>query len=345
MLIHKSLVSGMKTITLINWAILSFYGFMLLWAFLTPAGSGQDAAGRGMAAGLIFLAVIILLVLVGLNLLPYPFTKILTLILSGFPIVGYLLSLVLGPIIADRRQKNYDRELSDRANGAYYFQDPVRQQLAAAIASGNGAQLKLGLQQPVPAINESGTDHTTLLDFATLRAKENPSPEAIQCLDLLMAHGATVETADKLRSPTHFLVIDGNPTLLEWFLKKGANPNATEYPTGKPILFNALYSGNDDGFKAQKVNLLLVHGANPNAIPPQYDERIIITSALIYAADNDLWDICQLLLDKGASPAYKTASGLDVYRVIDYKEKGYTDFGKTPPQALTAVKERLRTVQ
>ncbi|MVM38601.1 hypothetical protein GO730_15285 [Spirosoma sp. HMF3257] len=204
-------------------------------------------------------------------------------------------------------------------------------------------QLQTGLHQQIPNLNDSANEHMTLLDFATNQAKTSSSPSAILCLDLLMAKGATIENADTLHRPSHFLAIDGEPALLEWFLKKGANPNAKDSPHGKPILFEALYLSSSDQYKATKIALLLAYGADPNATPP-HDELAVDTSPLLYAADNELWDVCQLLLDKGADPAYKTHSGLTVQAVMNYKEKSYTEGGKTPPTELIMLKERINAL-
>ncbi|MVM38600.1 hypothetical protein GO730_15280 [Spirosoma sp. HMF3257] len=94
----------MKMITLINWAIVGIYLLMLLLAF-TSSNSQQDAAGRGMAAGLLVMACVFLGLLVTLNLLPYPFGRITAMILGGVPLVAYVLSQVVGPLLSDWRRK------------------------------------------------------------------------------------------------------------------------------------------------------------------------------------------------------------------------------------------------
>jgi hypothetical protein len=334
----------MKTITQVNWGILGLYALLLTWAILAPSKGQDDAAGRAMAAGYLMIFIIGLVILAGLNLLPYRFPKIVVMVLSGLPLVTGLISLIVSPILSAQRQKRYDGETTGRQNGSYYFTDPVRRQIAAAIAANDTAQLKAALQQPVPNLNESETEHITLLDFATMQAKADQSTKALACLEMLMDKGATIETPDRQRSPTHFMVTEGDPTLLEWFLKKGANPNARDASSGLSLLFAVLFSGNEADYKPRKVTLVLEYGADPNAIPP-HDELTIPTSALIYAADNEMWDICQLLLDKGANPKYKTPSGQDMYQVMDYMEKGYTNYGNMPPAGLTALKERLNTLR
>lgn len=331
----------MKTITLINWIILGSYALILLWLLFFTKSQSDD----GMAKGLLMLCFIPLGILVVLNLLPYPFARTLVLVLSSAPLIFALIGPAVSSLLNKKMMGDYDQELRDRANGTFYFKDSIRQQLAAAIASRDIAQLKSGLQQPPANLNQSGEEHITLLDFATIQARSNPQPADFACLELLMDKGATVETNDKERSATHFLVLESDPSLLEWFLKKGANPNAREAQTGKPILFNALYTDKSDTLKVQRIGLLLNYGADPNLIPPQYDERVIVTSILLAAADNEQWAICQLLLDKGANPDYQTKSGWTIDKAVNYQVRSYRDRGETPPAELTALSERLQSLR
>ncbi|GAB2569170.1 hypothetical protein [Spirosoma areae] len=188
----------MKTITTINWISVGIYGLVLLWGFASGSSSGQDAAGRGMLSGLLLLTGLFLVTIVVLNCLPYQWSKLTALVLGGGPLILFLISQVVGPLLANRRQKGYSDEMLARGSGAYYFHDPVRRQLAAHVAAGDVTQLQAGLQQPVPVLNDSGEEQTTLLDFATTRALENQLPETLKCIELLLAKGATLETTDTL---------------------------------------------------------------------------------------------------------------------------------------------------
>ncbi|GAB4030108.1 ankyrin repeat domain-containing protein [Spirosoma gilvum] len=328
----------MKTITLINWVIVGIYSVLLLFV-LIPSTSQQDAAGKGMAAGLIFLGFVYLALLSGLNLLPYSFARTTAMVLGGLPLILVLLNLTVSPLISNYKQKSYEAEDIARGNGSFYFQDKARQQVAAAIANLNVADLKVALQQPLPKLNESGVEHTTLLDFAAFQATQTLSPQILQCMDLLIAKGATFENTDSLHTPTPFRVMEGPTELLNWFLKKGANPNMKD-EKGQPLLLTALYSGNEHHDKTKKVALLLDHGADPNA-KPAYDELVIETSPLIFAVDNELWEIANLLLDKGANPAYITESERSALKALGYRESVYTNHGQALPAELLAFKDRL----
>lgn len=72
----------MKIIAVVNWVLVSIYGAYVLWVILQPANPSNDAGGGEQEAAIKGVAVFLLLLLVGLNLLPYGWTKILVLVLA-----------------------------------------------------------------------------------------------------------------------------------------------------------------------------------------------------------------------------------------------------------------------
>jgi len=74
-------MSTFKIITILNWILISVYGAFVLWSLLQKANSGNDAGGGAMETTLKGLGVFLLLVLIGLNLLSYQWTKIVALLL------------------------------------------------------------------------------------------------------------------------------------------------------------------------------------------------------------------------------------------------------------------------
>lgn len=73
----------MKIISIINWVLLGINGICVLWALVQPANAANDAGGSQQEVAIKALAVFVLLVLIGLNWLPYGWTKILVLILAS----------------------------------------------------------------------------------------------------------------------------------------------------------------------------------------------------------------------------------------------------------------------
>ncbi|MCE7072867.1 hypothetical protein LZG74_21310 [Dyadobacter sp. CY327] len=329
----------MKTITLFNWAAVSVYALGILWTLLL-----EKTQSDRMASGMLIMVYIPLAILALLNYLPYKTTKIIALAINIYPLAMGIFYLGLGRVITNYQSKSYDLELTEKANGTYYFPDPVRRNLAAALAAGNIEELKTALDQPIPNINASGEDHITLLDFAAMQAKKNPKAQVLESLQLLLAHGAKTETPDPMRTATHFLVLADDPAFLEFFLKNGANPNAIEAERNYPILFQALFLDVNDTAKTEKVSLLLEYGADPNAFSPKYDENVIVSSALCTAAGLEQWEICNLLLNHGAKTDYQTAGGWDIRKAVAYQDKQFHSWGKEPPLEFTSLKERLSSL-
>ena len=327
----------MKTITFLNWALLGLYGALLTYAALTTNQTNTDAAGRGLASAYILFGFLLLVAFVVMNWLPFPVTRIIVFVGVLLPLAGGIVQLVSQ--LATARQTELDDE--GRWNGSYYFRDPLRQQLAESIAKQDMSRLQILLQQPVPQLNESGVDHYTLLDFAAMRGTYSDSSAwVLPYLTLLLAKGATIETADPLHSPTHALVSqDCSAAMLAWFLDNGANPNANRLQDKPTPILLTIIDGEKDRF--EKATLLLAHGANPNAMyPPTATGWLAGHSALLAAARMDLWDVCGLLLDKGADPTISGPQKQVFTQLVARRAELYGEEGD-PPAQFTALLNRL----
>jgi hypothetical protein len=74
-------MSFLKIITAINWVLISIYAAFIIWGFLQQANPNNNAGGGEQEVALKAVGVFLLLVLIGLNLLSYSWTKILAFIL------------------------------------------------------------------------------------------------------------------------------------------------------------------------------------------------------------------------------------------------------------------------
>ncbi|WP_461131823.1 hypothetical protein [Spirosoma aerophilum] len=85
-------MSILKIITTVNWVLISVYGGVIVWVFLQQANPYNDAGGGEMETALKGLAAFMLVVLIGLNLLAYSWTKVaaLLLVLSLLLLVRYI---------------------------------------------------------------------------------------------------------------------------------------------------------------------------------------------------------------------------------------------------------------
>ncbi|GGN04338.1 hypothetical protein GCM10010967_44080 [Dyadobacter beijingensis] len=332
----------MKTITLISWCLLGLYTAILIGLLLfARSGSSDDR----MASGYVIMLFIPLGILAAINLLPFQFTRIMVLVLSIAPAVMAIFMLAASPIVNNIRQGFWAQEDAALADGSYYFKDEAQRKLAAHIAVLDNASLRADLLQPFAGINKAGREQTTLLDFAAKQGLQADPAKLIECFEILVKNGAKVDNGDPAHTPTHFRVLDYDPSVLKWLLDHGADANAHEAGTGTPVLFPAIHRDRSDSTKTDKVRLLLEHGADPNVIPPQVDELVIVTSMLMSAADAEAWDICNAMLDHGADPFYKTQSGWDIFQDVAYQSKQFKSWGQTPPENFSVLAARLAAIR
>lgn len=332
----------MKIILVTNWSLLVFYILVLSYTALTMNPSNTDAAGRGLAEVYIFGGFVLLAILIGINCLPFRLTRIGVFAALLVPVTVGLYQVIREFSTTKRTQLAE----AERFDGSFYFHDSQRQQLARAIATVDEATLQSLLQQPIPQLNDSGEDHITLLDYAAMRGTTSDNLSwTLNCLALLVKKGATIETADTLRMPTHALVSrNGSARLLEWFLKNGADPNARqlrEQPV--PILFTVMEYDHD---RLEKVKLLLQYGADPNSVyPPNASGWLAGHSALLAAARQGFWEVCQLLLEKGADPAIESPQKLRFNELIKRNTEIYAESAETPASFIALIKSINRSTQ
>ncbi len=329
---------GMKIITTTNWIFIGIYGALVIFTpdDREPLGQRCCRAGHGIGPGDFCHA--------GAGRSHRPESATVPFCEDHRALIVLSLPAVFGLYNGISNYFELQKQRRDAVaveNGSFYFPDVERQQIAAAVAVGDVEQLKTLLQKTPRQINQSGYQSTTLLDFAALTAVRSKNPQRIlQCMELLLEHGATLQGPDSLHMPTQFLICEtGSPALLEWFLAKGADPNERPHE-GSPLLFKVM---DLDVERLEKVQVLLDHGADPNA-PAGSNEYTIrpFTSPLMYAAQRQSWAICQLLLERGADPAYRTPEGEELKTVLAKFEEPYTD-RKSLPAEYQAFKTFLNT--
>lgn len=102
----------MKLITNINWVMIGLYGLLVGYTLLNVNRSGNDAAGRGMETGFLFLGVFVLAALAGLNMLPYRFAKMTALLFLGLPALIGLYN-GLSNYLEERKQERIEQSQGD----------------------------------------------------------------------------------------------------------------------------------------------------------------------------------------------------------------------------------------
>ncbi len=317
----------LRIITVLNWIVIAFVAYLVIAETLFPA-KGGDAAGRGMGQAIYYLAIIALVILLGLNLLPYKWAKYTAFGLVAVPI----LYIQINPIWRDwRRNVAYEIE-----EAKPIFPDKERDQIARAVREGQPDKLKTLLQTPIPRLHEGGE----LLAYAIMEAGSTSykPAEKLECVRLLFEAGAQLDSADTDDVPIHMAVASsGNASLLRLLLEQGADANAYQPNFKRPIIFEAI---NSYQTPEASVRALLEFGADPNATAVEDDEQGPI-SALWWAAQTGRWSSCTALLEKGANPDFKTADGTTFRSYVVEQEKDFHPGGYATQEDFDRFKRAL----
>lgn len=327
----------LKIISVVNWIAIGLLFLFIAIATLSPSKGGGDAAGRGMGEAVYFLSIILFILLLVLNLLPFQWSKYTCFTIIIIPILYFTVT----PTIKDMY-----RSIVKIIAPKTWFEDKERQHMAEAVIDGDPDKLKKLLTPPLPLFKNK--DYTyPLLNMAVNHSTSNYTninkEDRITCVRLLLEAGASITSSDSMQEPLHFKAVSTSDTrVLKMLLEYGANPNARgiDYSSGKsnvvPILFEAV-------IEKDCVRLLLAHGADPNATKPS-DGDTPMPSILLYAASLQRWDICRMLIEKGADPTYQTPDGKSLRTYIDEKDSIYQPI-EAAPDDLEFVKKAVASLK
>ncbi len=310
-------MSILKIVTILNWLVIAVVGFITISEALSPNRGGGDAATRGLHQ----LPIIVLVVLLVLNLLPFNWTKYVALGLVAMPVLLF----IIWPIWQEKQRIADNEARYKMEDAAPIFEDQQRDQLARAVRAGDLEKFKaLLMQTPVERLDEGGA----LLDFAvewTAGANDRPA-EKLECVRLLFEAGAKFHNAKGDEIPSHITAAaTGDTVLLRLLLEHGADANAYQTFFERSILFEAIGSTRKP---EAPVRELLEFGADPNA-RAVFDAEIGPVSPLWRAAKLERWGVCVVLLEHGADPDFKTSAGKTVRDLVpeserDFPAEGYT---------------------
>ncbi len=294
---------------------------------------GGDAAGRGMGQAIYYLAIIALVVLVILNLLPYKQTKYAAFILILLPFALIKLDTVWIKVKNRMNQK----PPGYNQDGTPWFKDEQKQRMALAIANGEVEKLKRMLQEPPPGLHTAGEEEATLLEVAVSEATYTSyrEQEKVECVRLLFAAGARINRRDTLQNPIHYAAATtGNAELVNLLLDHGADPNARDVHFKRPAMFEAITAYKQP---LETVRALLDAGADPNTVYIDVDKTPC--SALVHAAKNYRWSICLLLIEKGADIRYQMPDGTSLKTMVDQADQYYQGDGYSTREDFERVKK------
>lgn len=304
-----------KIITIINWLVIAVLAFVVISDMLTPKTGGGEAAGRGYAEYYSLVAKIALVVLVILNLIPYPFAKYATFALIVIPPLIFRLE----PIY--RNFKIVVRQKMEAAKPI--FDDKNLDAIARAALKGDVEQFQKRLEKRPHNLEKD----TEFLIFLLLEANSSyKTKEKIQCLRLLFDAGAKLEAIGSGYEEMHFQpAASGNLELLRFLLEKGLDANCRQKSSDRPILFEAIEAYQEP---EATVRLLLEFGAKPNVVAVRDPENGPI-SPLFHAAKWERWGICAALLEHGADPNVKSETGVTFLQLFQEADQIFNGDGYT----------------
>ncbi|MFD1145095.1 ankyrin repeat domain-containing protein [Larkinella insperata] len=326
-----------KILTVVNWTVMGLLALFLILTFFNSK-KGGDAAGQGQGTFWLILAAGALAVLLVVNLLPFRWGKY-----AGLAVILLPFFLIWFDDVFINLKKEFSYDQADY-DGSRYFADPQRKAIARALSFDRMDELERLLREPVPLINDArNPEHWTLLDYA---ARSYSSYNTVynkdwnitrRKLELLLEAGAKIENADPGRMATHAQCIDRCPAaMLQFFLDRGADPN-TNGPYEMPLLFNVIHHAEEP---LEKIQILLDHGV-PLQQTSTFDVETEHYSPLLFAAHLGHWNICLLLIQKGADVRFKAPNGFTLTDYLKKQEDEYARYPQTPSPEFETVKSLM----
>jgi hypothetical protein len=299
-----------------NWFCIGLLVLFVLVLLLDPNRNGGDAATKGIGSGLIAAAIIAIVILLGLNLSPWAWTRYVPPGLVLLAIVYFFAASGINILSSQKREKAIQNQP--------YFTEPELERMARVIEANDVQALRQLLQSTQP-------DTTQLFPILWFAIHEVPPIELtekrLQCIKMLTDAGAPLEECAKDPDILEGPAGKGNPAMLRFLFEHGVDPN-THYPaTNCPYIFVAILSRMDP---MGSVLTFLKFGADPNITSDCQSMEPV--TPLIYAAIQSQWDICIALIEHGAKPKYQTPSGESCAKYVNERLKYIESYESEKPQ-------------
>lgn len=313
----------MKAIATINWIIIGLYCVLAIGIYFDSNRSGIDAAGRGMAMGFLFVGLIYLAVLTGLNFINVQWVRILVLLLGGVPLLVY----ASRALSSWQTQAKYARLAEDNSK----FKDPHLNAMMWAMGDYDVQEMETLLAKDNSQINQIGeTNQRTILGIAVQNAFSLDKPEAREIVHLVLQNGGDPNVYHPgWYAPLVRYGVYSDSSIFRALLEAGADPNVLgEHAI--PLLYTLIERGRDDVY--EKVELLLKHGLDPNLPFGTEQPYQLNYSPVVYAAHHERWAICNLLINNGADVNFQPAGpdGRTFWFILEEKGKEYEASGNMP---------------
>jgi len=220
-------------------------------------------------------------------------------------------------------------------SGRYHFGDqPALLAVAQAIARNDQEAIRVAAKA-VPNLQAAGRDGATLLCWTVRETWQRR--ELVQAVKTLLSLGADPNyTNGQDMSFALGYAGHGPAEGLRAMLDAGGNPNSLN-AYGWPLVFMHFKLGYYKDEELTRLDLLLDHGADINAVVPAKESECAGCTLLLYTTKNGLngnadeYAVAQHLLEKGADPKRAAADGTDFGAVLVQHRQKYESEKRSPP--------------
>lgn len=179
-------------------------------------------------------------------------------------------------------------QLLNRMEASDYFEDPLQQRFAKAIASGNKKRMQALLDEGAD-VDAMGKEQMRPLFWAMVK-------QSLKGFEFLLENGAdpNIVKTDERTGDTPVIelaAIAANRRYLELLLAHGANPNAPTGGASRTVIYSAIFN-----LRLENIQLLVEHGADLN----HQDGNGQTPSAT--ATDTKAFELVFWMLEHGADP-------------------------------------------
>lgn len=295
---------------IIHWIGIAFVTFVVLSLLFDPKRDGGNAATQGLGTPFMYIGMVVLAILIVLKILPYTWAKYVGAAIVVSPLVFNKLNSKWRSIQYDRQNAATHKQSEYRLGGRYLFKDKQQLALTKAIHDNDIATTAKLLKQPFPLLHDyNNAEKMTVLDYVCHNEKN------VDAIRLLLKAGAQLESNDpKKKSTLMHNALNCSPQMFAFLLQQGANPNYT-YHKQNAVIFEVLSSVIHQEVLA-KVKLLIRYKADLN-IKVTFNGNYKNISPLIWAAINNHFEVCQLLIQNGADENYVNPDGNSYKSIMD----------------------------
>lgn len=306
-------------------------------------GPGSDAAGRGLAQGLGVLLAIVGAAAGGALFLSKLWRG--WLVIAGIILSVPLVLIAVFTIGSEIHGARARSEAADIHSGRFDFSEqPNLLAMAEAISKNDEAAMRVAAKN-IPDLQASGRDGMTLLYFAVNEALERP--ELTRAVEILLSLGAQPNFTNG--DPHSFAMarsVHGPVRLLRAMLEAGGNANARD-DQGKPIVFDNWQTTYFENEQGARLNLLLEHGADLNAIWPDSEPGYAGYSLAMFRAsmgrgDGQGFADALILVQRGADFRHATKEGITLASILQEDARWFQRQREGAPPSFAPLIQWLR---